>query len=181
MLDRNNPTSRPRHLAGATSAMYIGPSTDEPPMPRPPMKRKRTSVLQFQAKAQPRAETRYSTAMARRLSRRPNLSPGIPASMDPRIVPQSAAETVIPRAAGDRRNVSVSACVVPAITAVSNPKRSPPSAATTVLFRRYELSFILPFEISERFHSVHAASEHHIAEWAHSWKSLRKKSLTKRS
>src|SRR5229473_1739222 len=86
--------------------------------------------------------------MARRLSRRPNLSPGIPASMDPRIVPQSAAETVIPRAAGDRRNVSVSACVVPAITAVSNPKRSPPSAATTVLFRRYELSFILPLEIS---------------------------------
>src|SRR5713101_4671191 len=92
--------------------------------------------------------------IARRLSRRPNLSPGIPASMDPRIVPQSAAETVIPRAAGDRRNVSVSACVVPAITAVSNPKRSPPSAATTVLFKRYELSFIAPFELSIRFHTA---------------------------
>ena len=38
------------------------------------MKRKRTSVLQFQAKAQPRAETRYSTAMARKLSRRPDIS-----------------------------------------------------------------------------------------------------------
>jgi hypothetical protein len=56
--------------------------------------------------------------------------------MDPRIVPQRAVETVIPKVAGDRRNVSVNAWVVPAITAVSNPKRSPPSAATTVLFKR---------------------------------------------
>ena len=40
--------------------------------------------------------------MTRKLSRRPNLSPGIPASIDPRIVPQSAAETVIPKDAGDR-------------------------------------------------------------------------------
>ncbi len=55
---------------------------------------------------------------------------------------------VIPSAAGDRRKVSAKAWVVPAITAVSKPNRSPPSAATTVLFRRYELSFIGPFKIA---------------------------------
>src|SRR5258708_1078427 len=158
MLNKNTPPSRPRHFAGATSAIYMGPSTDEPPIPRPPMKRKRTSADQSHATAQPRAETRYSTAIARKLSRRPNLSPGSPARMDPKMVPQSAAETVIPKAAGDRWNVSVSAWVVPAITAVSNPKRSPPSDATRVLFKRYELRVIVPFKISDRFHSAYPAS-----------------------
>ena len=38
--------------------MYMGPSTDEPPMPRPPMKRKKITEYQSQAKAQPSAETR---------------------------------------------------------------------------------------------------------------------------
>ena len=37
--------------------------------------------------------------MMRRLSRRPRRSPGMPASMDPTIVPQSALETVSPNAA----------------------------------------------------------------------------------
>ena len=58
-LNWNRPTRRPRYLAGASSAMYMGPSTEEPPMPRPPIKRKKTSADQFQANAQPRAETRY--------------------------------------------------------------------------------------------------------------------------
>ncbi len=56
MLIWNEPTSRPRHFAGAISAMYTGPSTDEPPIPSPPMKRKTSSEGQFQAKAQPSAE-----------------------------------------------------------------------------------------------------------------------------
>src|SRR6266513_3877335 len=80
--------------------------------------------------------------MMRKLSRRPNLSPGIPANRDPRTVPQRAEETVIPSANGDKRKVSVRAWVVPEMTAVSNPKRRPPRAATIVLLRRYEFNFI---------------------------------------
>ena len=56
MLIWNEPTSSPRQRAGAISAIYTGPSTDEPPIPSPPMKRKISSDGQFHAKAQPRAE-----------------------------------------------------------------------------------------------------------------------------
>lgn len=37
--------------------MYIGPRTEDPPMPRPPIKRKKINAGQFQANAQPSAET----------------------------------------------------------------------------------------------------------------------------
>src|SRR5579884_2337353 len=164
-LNWKKPTSRPRHFAGEISAMYIGPSTDEPPIPRPPMNRKSTSADQPQAKAQPKAEIKYNTAITRRLSRRPYRSPGIPASIAPKTVPQSALATVIPKEAGERRYVRVRACVVPAITAVSNPNNKPPKAATTVLLIKYVLSFIgLPNhsggkEIIQRlplYHDVHS-------------------------
>jgi hypothetical protein len=52
------------------------------------------------------------------------------------IVPHRALETVIPRVAGVSANTCVSECVVPAITAVSNPKSRPPKAATSVLVTR---------------------------------------------
>jgi hypothetical protein len=57
MLIWKRPTRRPRHLAGASSAMYTGPRTEEPPMPMPPMKRKTSSAIQLGAKAQPMAES----------------------------------------------------------------------------------------------------------------------------
>ena len=56
-LNWNAPTSRPRHFAGASSAMYTGPSTDDAPMPRPPIKRKTINEGQFHASALPRAES----------------------------------------------------------------------------------------------------------------------------
>jgi hypothetical protein len=56
-LNWNAPTSRPRHLAGASSAMYTGPSTDDAPIPSPPTKRKTINAGQFQASPQPKAET----------------------------------------------------------------------------------------------------------------------------
>ena len=149
MLNWKTPTSRPRHFAGAISAMYIGPSTDEPPIARPATKREATSDVQFQAKAQPRAETRYKTAITRRLSRRPYRSPGIPASIAPTMVPQSAIETVSPSDAAESWYSNVRACVVPAITAVSNPNSRPPRAATTVLLSRHALSFIAPLECGD--------------------------------
>ena len=56
-----------------------------------------------------------------------------PAKRAPTMVPHSALDTVIPRVAGVSPNTCVSEWVVPAITAVSNPKSRPPSAATSVL------------------------------------------------
>ena len=122
--------------------MYIGPSTEEPPMPRPPMKRKATSEYQSHEKAQPMAEMKYSTPMSCRAPRRPLRSPRIPANNAPTMVPHSALATVKPSARSERWKVSVRARVVPAMTAVSNPNSKPPSAATTVLRTTWESSFI---------------------------------------
>src|SRR5574340_1320539 len=99
-LNWKKPTSRPRQRAGAISAMYMGPSTEEPPMPSPPTKRNNTSEFQPQAKPQPTAEMKYSTAISRSESRRPQRSPGMPANSEPITVPQSAAETDKPSDAG---------------------------------------------------------------------------------
>ena len=56
--------------------------------------------------------------------------------MEPRTVPTKAPETVTPSNPGERANLSLRARVVPAITAVSNPKSRPPSAATSELWAR---------------------------------------------
>ena len=46
----------------------------------------------------------------------------------------------MPSVTGDSANVSLSAFVAPEMTAVSNPKSSPPNAATRELSSRYPLS-----------------------------------------
>ena len=51
--------------------MYIGPTTDEPPIARPPISLKDRSAYQFQARAQPKAEATYSRPKAARHPRRP--------------------------------------------------------------------------------------------------------------
>ena len=81
----------------------------------------------------PRAETKNRTASPLKLSRRPNRSPGMLASIAPMIVPHRAMATVKPSEAGVRWYRFTSALVAPAMTAVSKPKSSPPSAATIVL------------------------------------------------
>src|SRR3974390_732449 len=117
--------------------MYIGPSTEDPPMANPQITRKAINHPQFHATAHPIEETRYRTANTRRLSRLPYLSPGIPAVIAPMIVPNNALETVSPSVAGVKWNSSVNASVVPEITTVSNPNNNPPNAATTVLRSRF--------------------------------------------
>src|SRR5436853_795995 len=143
-LNWKKPTSRPRNLAGAISAMYIGPRTEDPPIPNPPIRRNRTSEYQFHATAQPTAEITYNTAITRRLSRRPYRSPGNPASIAPKIVPHSALATVTPSRPGESWYVWVSAAVVPEITAVSNPNQRPPHVAITVLLTNVALRLISP-------------------------------------
>src|ERR1700679_3500875 len=60
----------------------------------------------------------------------------MPARRAPMIVPQRAIATVNPSEAGVRGNKLVSDLVAPAITAVSNPNKRPPSPATAVLLTR---------------------------------------------
>src|ERR1044072_9083850 len=133
MLNWKKPTSRPRLSAGAISAMYIGPSTDDAPIPSPPMNRASRNEYQSKANAQPTADNRYSTAVICNAFRLPSRSPGMPPNIAPRIVPHSAEDTVTPSMYGVNEYFADSAAVAPAITAVSNPNNSPPNAAITAL------------------------------------------------
>src|SRR5512147_1424411 len=126
-------TRRPRYFAGEISAIYIGDTTDAPPTAKPPMNRKNMKENQSQASAQPIAETKNSTASAKRIPRLPKMSAGRPTTMEPMIVPISALETVKPRLASLRLKCDFSQSVVPEITAVSKPNRRPPKAATRAL------------------------------------------------
>src|ERR1700693_3721352 len=66
----------------------------------------------------------------------------MPADMAPMMVPIRAMATVRPSCRGVRPNLSVRECVVPAMTAVSNPNKSPPKAPTAVAFNSVEFNFI---------------------------------------
>src|ERR1700691_5048318 len=113
--------------------MYIGTSTKDPPLPTPPINRKKSSDQRFHAKAHPTAEITYNNAITRKLSRLPYFCPGRPDVVAPSTVPISAIVTVKPSSHGVRRYVRVRASVVPEITAVSNPNNNPPRAPTIVL------------------------------------------------
>ena len=51
-------TRNPRLFGGAISAVYSGETTEAPPTPIPPRKRKKTKDYQSHGKALPIAETR---------------------------------------------------------------------------------------------------------------------------
>src|SRR5580658_9284694 len=129
-------TSRPRAAAGDISAMYIGETTEAPPIARPPKKRKKRKEPQFQGNALPKDETKYSTAIASSVLRRPYVSAGRPTTIEPTIVPMSAEATVNPSQnppenpsqAASRLKTNFRASVVPEITAVSKQKSRPPRA-----------------------------------------------------
>src|SRR5271157_4451709 len=78
----------------------------------------------------------------RKLSRPPKRSPRTPENMAPMTVPESAMKTVTPNSKAERWKTWVSCCVVPAMTAVSNPKSSPPSAPTMMLLMSSALSLV---------------------------------------
>src|SRR5664280_2545112 len=114
-LNWKRPTSRPRFAAGAISAMYMGPITEDPPMASPPTKRKQIRADQLQVKAHPKADSTYKTPSARKQPRRPKRSLGGPANSDPKTVPHKALATVKPSMAGEREYIAVRARVVPAM------------------------------------------------------------------
>src|SRR5664279_3316850 len=129
-------TSSPRRLAGAISVIYIGQTTDAPPTATPPSQRKNSSAYQFQASAQPTAETTNSTASIASTGRRPHQSAGRPTNKEPTMVPSSALDTVKPSQYLLSAYTCCKASVVPEMTAVSKPKSSDPRAATMALITR---------------------------------------------
>ena len=129
-------TSKPRRWAGAISVMYIGQTTEAAPTATPPSHRKNSSAYQSHARAQPAAATRKSTARQASTGRRPHQSAGRPTSSDPTIVPSRALETVKPSRLSVSEKTWRRDSVVPEITAVSNPNRNEPSAATIALSTR---------------------------------------------
>jgi hypothetical protein len=97
MLNWVTATSRPRSAAGEISAMYMGDTTEAPPTPMPPTKRKSSMDHQSHARAVPTADTKYSAAIANNTRRRPKASVGRPTTIEPRMVPTRALATVKPR------------------------------------------------------------------------------------
>ncbi len=85
--------------------MYIGPITDDAPMANPPIARNTIRAAQLHVKAQPTEETRYKAPSSLRQRRRPYRSLGDAAPNEPRTVPNSALETVMPSVSGDSANV----------------------------------------------------------------------------
>ncbi len=77
--------------------MYIGETTEAPPTPMPPTKRKKRNDSQSQAKAVPTADTKYKMAISTKVVRRPQRSAGQPATTAPTIVPIRALATVNPK------------------------------------------------------------------------------------
>lgn len=128
-LDRNLVVGMdPRILAGEISAIYMGETTDAPPTPSPPINRKNKKLYQSHARPDPSAEIRYKIASRINTERRPNLSAGLLINIAPMMVPIRALATENPSWKDVNSNVVLNHSVVPEITAVSNPKRSPPRA-----------------------------------------------------
>src|SRR5688572_12103642 len=90
------PASRPLNLAGAISEIYIGPTTEDAPTARPPIKRNVTNSIQTDVEAHPIADNRYNIAMNIKTFFRPNFCAGIPAITDPITVPNKLDATVKP-------------------------------------------------------------------------------------
>jgi hypothetical protein len=81
---------RPRFSAGEISAIYMGDMTDENPIPKPPIIRKRLNWNIVFGRALPIAEIAKSTAAISRALFRPRGSLSKPAKKGPTIQPSMA-------------------------------------------------------------------------------------------
>ncbi len=111
-------------------------------MPRPPSRRKASSIGQFKAKAQAQRRQQIEHGGYPQGLALPSLCPTGPATSAPITVPTRAIETVNPWALSFSRYRSLRALMAPEMTAVSNPKRSPPNAPLTVALAKLKLSRI---------------------------------------
>jgi len=99
----------------------------------PPRNRQSTKISHVLVRAVAKDVTRYNKPIACSIFFRPYFSAGRPAINEPSIVPNKADETVKPCHVSDNDHNSCMDLSTPEITAVSKPKRKPPSAATIEL------------------------------------------------
>src|SRR5262249_32539431 len=122
-----------------SSAMYTGATTEADPTARPPTKRNATKLVRSTASAQPIEAVRNMRAITKRTLLRPNASVGLPTARAPTIEPNRAVATVNRSSKLLNLKFVCSHPVVPEITAVSKPNKSPQSEATRALRIRYAL------------------------------------------
>src|SRR5918997_3491877 len=104
--------------------------TEAAPTPRPPTIRHNVRSYGEKASPDPIALSKNSTAATNITRTRPIRSASFPASQPPTAQPSSAEATTKPVSPAPIPNVSRMANTAPLITAVSNPNRKPPRAAT---------------------------------------------------
>ena len=109
------------------------------PMPRPPIKRKKTNQSRLIGMAMPIDDTAKSIADKINTFLRPTLSLNFPANIAPTIQPISAHEATQPTMADERSYLFCIKPIAPATTAVSYPNKRPPTAATIVALYTYPL------------------------------------------
>ena len=105
--------SRPRMLAGATSEMYSGESTDAAPTAMPAEKRAMMKIRWVSVRPWTSAPSRNSTAAMIITMRRPIASASRPARNAPTAQPISSEPTVRPSHQASRWNVAVNPLWVP--------------------------------------------------------------------
>src|SRR5215204_7476377 len=106
-------------LAGAISAIYIGPATEEAPIAKPPIKRPITSTVQLGAKAVKTDVRVKMKAIAIITFFLPYRSAGNPAEKAPTTAPMMAMATVKPCQKFVKWYKAWTGCSTPEITAVS--------------------------------------------------------------
>ena len=105
--------------------------TEAAPTPSPPTTRQTMKSTTPKARPEPRALARNMTAAMSMTGTRPMRLATGPANQAPRVQPMRAEETAKPLSAALSANVPAKASTAPLMTAVSKPKRNPPSAAAT--------------------------------------------------
>ena len=93
-------TMRPRRAAGASSARYIGTTTDAPPTARPSTKRAAIITPMVGANAHTAAARKNTTARAPIRPRRPRRSAMRPPRNEPRAAPKRSDDTTVPSSSG---------------------------------------------------------------------------------
>src|SRR3954465_7952925 len=120
---------RPRMEAGATSATYMGDSSETPPTASPASNRAITNALKLGAKAVSTDVQANNTEINRSSFLRPHRSDSLPAITHPNAQPNRRELNAQPSPRSLRANSLLRYGPAPVMMAMSNPKSKPPRAA----------------------------------------------------
>src|SRR6185369_17140818 len=134
---------RPRSLGGDTSDTYIGEIRDAAPTASPPKKRAATKLVKVEARPVAADVAANVTDTASSTFLRPYRSPSRPANADPSTHPNRRQLNAQPRLNSVNLKCSSRNGPAPVMMAISNPNKSPPSAAVAarkMTYRRLTFS-----------------------------------------